>query len=109
MRDYHKRMTIRLTTDFSAAPMDASRLDNHIFQVLRTITLDQESHTPLNWSEIKNWGEKKGAQGRICGEKAAFIRSGVGLQNESWVVGQSGQAGQSGLLEGDFILDGHLG
>lgn len=24
-------------------------------------------------------------------------------------MGQSGQAGQSGFLEGDFILDGHLG
>lgn len=48
MRDYHKGMTVRLTTDFSSAAMDARRLENHIFQVLRKITFHQESHTPLN-------------------------------------------------------------
>lgn len=31
MRDYHKGMTIRLTTDFSAGAMSAKRLKNYIF------------------------------------------------------------------------------
>lgn len=38
MRNYHKGMTIRLSTDFSAAAMDVRRLENYIFQVLRKIT-----------------------------------------------------------------------
>lgn len=48
MRVYHKAMTIRLTTDFSSVAVEARRLENHIFQVLRKITFHQESHTPLN-------------------------------------------------------------
>lgn len=48
MRDYHKGVTIRLTTDFSSAAMDVRRLENHTFQVFRKMTFHQESHTPLN-------------------------------------------------------------
>lgn len=48
MRDYHTAVTIRLTTDFSSVAMEARRLENHIFQVLRKIAFHQESHTPLN-------------------------------------------------------------
>ena len=55
-------MMIRLTTDFSSATMDTRRLENHIFQVFWEITFHQESYTPLNWSEIKNWDTRSGLE-----------------------------------------------
>lgn len=47
-RDYAKRMTFRLTTDFSSTAMDASKLESNVFQVLSEVTFHQEPNTPLN-------------------------------------------------------------
>lgn len=91
MRDYHKGVTIRLTTDSSSATMDSRRLENYISQVLRKMPVYQESYTPLTWSEVKNWGAEKWAQGRICGEKVAFIRSGGGWMSFNMSLGLWGR------------------
>lgn len=48
MRDYHKGMTITVTTDFSLTAMDARTPVNHKFQVLRETTCLQESYPPQN-------------------------------------------------------------
>ena len=59
-------------------------------------------HTPLNWSEIKSWGASGGLG--LWWEDSVHIRSRTeGLQSNRG-GGQSGQMGQSGLVENGLLL-----